>query len=321
MITFLQKGTGLPILLIIVESLLACQSTTVPDSLSSIMIDSTTMTVESKTDKTTLTTTSKSASSLTFPWLDNYDPSSALEQQIPTPDGYKRLPVKKKSFGHWLRQLPLHPKGTPVLLYNGITKPYQKGNYRVINIDVGKRDLQQCADAIMRLRAEYLYNQKAYDDIHFNYTSGHTIRFSDWSKGKRPKVAGNKVYFSSPHQQVDVSYQQFKRYLTNIYTYAGTASLSKELFTKSLKDIQPGDVFIQGGFPGHAVLVVDVVEHVATGERLFLLAQSYMPAQSIHLLKNPSLSDTPWYSNQFTGTLETPEWTFNHQDLRQFKLK
>lgn len=253
-----------------------------------------------------------------YPW-QTVSANQATLQEIPAPTGYNRLVVPPHSFAFWLRHLPLQAAGSPVLLYNGAVKPYQEGAYRVLDIDIGKRDLQQCADAVMRLRAEYLYSQEKYADIHFNYTSGHTIRFSDWSQGKRPKVSGSKVSFTAPTGQQDVSYAQFKRYLTNVFSYAGTASLSKELPTKALATIQAGDVFIQGGFPGHAILVMDVAVHPQTGERLFLLAQSYMPAQSIHILRNLQQSDlSPWYSNRFTGLLETPEWNFEALDLRYF---
>lgn len=314
---------GLGILLMIVWSLLACQSSTVSqESSESALPPSLAATPTSLPNTLTEAPIAPALDSPPphFPWLEEaYLASSSILQQVPVPEGYERLPAAPSSFAYWLRQLPLHPKGTAVLLYNGMTKPYQAGAYRVLNIDIGKRDLQQCADAVMRLRAEYLYEQKAYEDIHFNYTSGHSIYFSDWSKGKRPKVSGSKVYFTSPQGQQDVSYQQFKRYLTNVYSYAGTASLSKELLPKKLENIEAGDVFIQGGFPGHAVLVMDVAQHPTTGERLFLLAQSYMPAQSIHLLHNPSNSDlSPWYSNDFSGALETPEWTFYKTDLHQF---
>ncbi|MGH1339665.1 MAG: DUF4846 domain-containing protein [Aureispira sp.] len=336
----LQRTTSLGTLSVIIWCLLACQPTTVSSGstvsntttdtliapLSPINTDTVFISKAEKKEpppvapKPTITALPTPSNPLAFPWLNDYNPTSCILQQVPTPEGYQRLDLTKNSFGYWLRQLPLHPEGTPVLLYNGATKPYQAGAYRVLNIDIGKRDLQQCADAVMRLRAEYLYHQKAYENIHFKYTSGHTIRFSDWSKGKRPKVSGSKVLFSSPQGQTDVSYKQFKRYLTNVYCYAGTASLSKEMPTKALSNIQSGDVFIQGGFPGHAILVMDVAHHPETGERLFLLAQSYMPAQSIHLLNNPTRPElSPWYSNDFTGLLATPEWNFYHTDLRQFE--
>ena len=53
----------------------------------------------------------------------------------------------------------------------------------------------------------------------------------------------------------------------------------------SIENIEIGDVFIQGGFPGHAIIVVDLAEN-EVGEKCFLVAQSYMPAQEIHVLKN-----------------------------------
>ena len=327
--TLRPKIIGSVALLLVVWAFIACQPPTVPSELASvndisnnIQKDTIKKVVRSTTENQTSNSTLVVASNLlrSFPWLDDYDPTTSILQQVPVPAGYQRIEVSNNSFGHWLRQLPLHPQGTPVLLYNGMTKPYQDGAYRVLNIDIGKRDLQQCADAIMRLRAEYLYQQKAYEAIHFNYTSGHTIRFSDWSRGKRPRVKGNNVTFSTPNGTTDTSYPQFKRYLTNVYNYAGTASLSKELPKKAIASIEPGDVFIQGGFPGHAILVMDVAQHPTTGERLFLLAQSYMPAQSIHLLNNPNnRALSPWYSNDLVSLLETPEWTFNKQDLCSFE--
>ena len=107
-----------------------------------------------------------------------------------------------------------------------------------------------------------------------------------------------------------------------VFTYAGTASLAKEL--KSVPDvskIRAGDVFIVGGYPGHAVTVVDVAKN-RDGGVAFLLAQSYMPAQQIHILKNPNSND-PWYTLEDLedGILQTPEWTFKSSQLRRFTVK
>lgn len=77
-----------------------------------------------------------------------------------------------------------------------------------------------------------------------------------------------------------------QQYMKQVFTYAGTLSLSKEM--KSVSDVnrlEAGDVFIKGGSPGHAVIVLDVATN-ANGEKVFLLAQSYMPAQDIHVLVN-----------------------------------
>ena len=71
--------------------------------------------------------------------------------------GLTRVAVAPGSFGDWLRHLPLLPPGAPVHLFDGRLKPRQDVHAAVVDLDVGTRDLQQCADAVMRLRAEYLF--------------------------------------------------------------------------------------------------------------------------------------------------------------------
>jgi len=41
-------------------------------------------------------------------------------------------------------------------MYNGLTKDNNKVYEAVVDMSIGKRDLHQYADAIMRLKAEYL---------------------------------------------------------------------------------------------------------------------------------------------------------------------
>jgi len=56
-----------------------------------------------------------------------------------------------------------------------------------------------------------------------------------------------------------------------------------------------------------------------TGEKRFLLLQSYMPAQSMHILKNPNAADgSPWYVTPVSDQLVTPEWTFARTALRRW---
>lgn len=56
-----------------------------------------------------------------------------------------------------------------------------------------------------------------------------------------------------------------------VFSYAGTASLEKELKSISLEDLQTGDVNIEGRFPGHAVIVVDLAMNQTTREKIFFL--------------------------------------------------
>ena len=43
-----------------------------------------------------------------------------------------------------------------------------------------------------------------------------------------------------------------------------------------------------------------------------------MPAQQVHLLRNPAEGD-PWYPTAFGEALVTPEWTFRRDQLRRFR--
>lgn len=252
-----------------------------------------------------------------YSWKDTYDYKSALINNIPAPQGYNRTKVSNHSFAAWLRHLPLK-EDKVVYLYNGEKKYNQSAQYSVVDISIGNKDLQQCADAVMRLRAEYLFATDNIPAIHFNYTNGVKISFDKWSKGYYPKLRGNKVdWVASSNNN---SYTSFMKYMNNIFMYAGTASLEKELETIPLKDIKAGDVFIKGGFPGHAVIVMDVAIHETTGDKCFMLAQSYMPAQNIHILNNPNNSDlSPWYSvKECQNDVSTPEWTFSVNQLKRF---
>jgi len=188
-------------------------------------------------------------------------------------------------------------------------------------MDIGNRDLQQCADAIMRLYAEYLYSRHEFDAIKFNITSGDVIKFRNWIAGFRPSVNNNRVTWNQT-APLDSSYNILREYLDFVFTYAGTYSLSRQLqYVSEIKDMEIGNVFIQGGFPGHAVIILDMAINTQTGEKIFLIGQSYMPAQDIHTLKNlhdPNLS--PWYSINSSDTLYTPLWNFTPLEscLRSF---
>jgi hypothetical protein len=256
-----------------------------------------------------------------YAWLNNSGGSACsrtIASAIAPPKGFERLITEKGSFAQWLQHLPLKTDNT-VYLYNGEKKINQTAQVAVVDIDIGNRDLQQCADAVMRLRAEYLFATERYSAIHFNFTNGDKADFQKWSAGYRVKIVKGKSVWAQS-SSVDSTYLNFKKYLNVVFTYAGTASLTKELAAvQNLNQIEIGDVFIQGGFPGHAVLVLDMAQNAA-GEKRFLLGQSYMPAQSFHVLQNlnrPELG--AWFELTDGLPLITPEWTFRTTDLKRFQ--
>lgn len=219
---------------------------------------------------------------------------------IQLPENYFRPKTSVNSFTEFLRSQHLK-KDRLVYLYNGRLKANQSAQYAVLDISVGNKDLQQCADAVMRLRAEYLYALHKYSEIAFTTGTGKVLNYKQWLQGKTN------------------SRETFMKYLEYVFNYCGTASLPYSLKQKPLQQMQPGDVLLKPGFPGHAVIVMDMAVN-NDGKKLFMLAQSYMPAQSIHILKNPSLEDvSPWYELANNSTIETPEWTFYSNQLYGWK--
>jgi Domain of unknown function (4846) len=243
-----------------------------------------------------------------------------IRTRIAPPTGYVRDSFTAESFAAYLQNLPLRPHGAVVRTYKGAELPKPGVYCAVLDIDVGKEDLQQCADAIIRLRAEYLWSQKRYDAIRFNFTNGFPAEYRRWRNGERIRVNGNKTNWSGGGE-ASGAYAVFRQYLTMVFRYAGTQSLARELQRRpDTSAFQCGDVIIKGGSPGHAVIAADAARDPHTGERLVLFVQSYMPAQEIQVLNNPAEPDiSPWYRVKTTGDLRTPEWDFDwEKDRRKF---
>jgi hypothetical protein len=212
---------------------------------------------------------------------------------IPAPPGYTRTPAGAGSFAAWLRTVPLK-KDKTVYLWNGSLKRNQSAHFAVLDISVGKKDLQQCADAVMRLRAEYLFAVKRFTDIAFMDYSG---KWYNWRGG------ANKSGFDN--------------YLQTVFGWCGSASLEKQL--KPVTDfntIKAGDVLVKGGFPGHAMTVVDLAEN-NKGNKVYMLVQGYQPAQDMHVVVN-TIDDklSPWYEVTNEEDIITPEWRFKKINLK-----
>ncbi|MBD3331224.1 hypothetical protein GF356_00115 [candidate division GN15 bacterium] len=248
------------------------------------------------------------------------DTSTQTIGSIPVPEGCIRISQDSGTFGAWLRNLPLEPPSEPIHLHNGKEKPLQRALYRVIDLPIGDRDLQQCADAAIRLRADFLRSVGRAEDIAFTFTSGDTARYSKWVRGYRPVVRDNSVSWEKTHRP-DSSDSTYHHYLQTVFTYAGSYSLSRELSkVDSIHNVQPGDCFIEGGFPGHVIMIVDIAIDTTTDDRLLLLAQGFTPAQDIHVIRNPFDDElNPWYvAGKGTGLL-TLEWSFLWSDLYRFR--
>ncbi len=239
-------------------------------------------------------------------------------ERYPSPEGYIRTPEGKESFGEFLRMQKLKPYGEKVKYFDGREKNHQGVYDSVFDVEIGDRDLHQCADAIMLLRAEYLYGQGRYSEISFSFVSGFKAEYGKWVEGYRIKVDGNNASYYKATSASD-SYESFRKYMNMVMAYASTLSLEKEMENVELQNMQIGDVFILGGSPGHGIIIVDMAID-SEGNKVFLLAQSYMPAQQTQILINPMDKNlSPWYSVKDKEKLITPEWKFELSQLKRFR--
>ncbi|MEL6810903.1 MAG: DUF4846 domain-containing protein [Bacteroidota bacterium] len=242
-----------------------------------------------------------------------------VAERIKLPDGFTRSVYPEASFQQYLQQYPLKEFGAKVINYDGNEYVYQNGHVGVLEVPVPSNGLQQCADALIRLRAEYLWEQNRKGEIGFNFTSGHYCSWSQYAKGYRPKINGNRVSFN-PTARANSSKESFYKYLNLIYMYAGTQSLYDELpKINSVDEIEVGDMLIYPGSPGHVIMVVDKATN-ENGKKMFIFAQGNTPAQSVHILKNPNdMKISPWYEIELGAHLEIPTYYFNEVKFMRFK--
>ena len=219
----------------------------------------------------------------------------------------------EKSWLYFLQNLPI--KNGPILDYRGNQIANQIKHNAIINYDVGTKDLQQCADALMRLRAEYLFQQDRYHEIGFHFVDGMLYTWDQYCNGLKVLPKGNdiKLIKSSPSPY---THESLRKYLDVVYNYASTISLTKEL--KKTNEFAAGTVVIYPGSPGHCFIIIDEALD-ENGEKIFKLAEGYTPAQSIYVLSNlvePEIN--PWYHLQ-KGTITTSSCRFINYQLRSFE--
>lgn len=214
-----------------------------------------------------------------------------------TPEGYRRIKSHDK-FGDFIRGLQLKPDFSRVTNFDGTEKKNKDSYVAVIDLPNPSKNIQYNENAIYRLRAEYLFQNKLYNKINFKLNKN-LQSYEEFNKG-------------------DHSYPVFLNYIEYIFSSNKKNSLINDVEKINWNDMQIGDIIYQyANFKSHAVIVVDMAIN-KNGKKIFLLAQSFYPSQEIHILSNPNNSKiSPWYENS-SKTILTPEWRFMTNDLMRF---
>ncbi len=117
-----------------------------------------------------------------YAWLEGSAIKSAgsLEARFPADPGFTRVRVEDGSFPAFLRALPLAEPGTAVVSFRGAT------------IDVGDKDLQQCADSVIRMHAEWR-RAVGRGDVSYKSLSGFPMPYERYRRGERFVLAGKDL--------------------------------------------------------------------------------------------------------------------------------
>ena len=248
--------------------------------------------------------------------LTDSPPTESLSRQYPTPTGYQRVAVGPGSFAAWMRTLPVRLDRVDVLSYQGV--PLDRPSAGIIAMDVGSRDLMQCADSVIRLHAEFLWAKGRQGEAAYRFTSGDETRWPDWVAGERMHIEGNRVRRTRGAARAR-DHTSYRRWLDLVFTYAGTMSLARDATSPPVEaPVEAGEFYVEAGSPGHAVIVLDVVTN-ADGVRLGLLGQGFMPAEDIHVLRSPLAVNGVWFRlpSRADEILPTPSWRPFTADARR----
>jgi hypothetical protein len=173
--------------------------------------------------------------------------------------------------------------------------------------------VQQCADTVVRLHAEWQF-ARGNHALSYRASSGFPMDLARWEKGERLQAEGNTLTWFAVAKP-DASWESFRTYLDRVFTFTNTVALARDAATVKAAELKPGDFFVQAGFPGHAVIILDLAKS-AEGKRYALLGQGFMPAQSLHVLK--SERDETWFPIDAFPEVHTPFWEpFRFSDARR----
>ena len=238
-----------------------------------------------------------------------------IETKYNPPNGYER--AYNDDYSKFLREFPLK-KNNIVKYYDGEEKYNDNIWDAVFDYDIGKQDLHQCADAVLYMRGSYLYTNGLKDKLHYTFLSGYKANYLDFITHYYV-VNGSKVSLALRNNTLTDNPETFNKWIEKIWMWSNTESIDKyDSFSVDIKDIRPGDFFIKSnqGSYGHAINVVDVVVNKTNNNKMFILSQSYMPAQETHILINPETGGV-WYALDEFKDIVTPEWSFTVTQLKR----
>ncbi|HLF33017.1 MAG TPA: DUF4846 domain-containing protein [Cyclobacteriaceae bacterium] len=182
------------------------------------------------------------------------------------PDGWSRVMPEPGSFGEYLHQLSFEITDS-TYFWDGTASIYH--SVAAVHKFKGLTEIEQCADVIMRFYSDFIKSK------------GQVVSWHD--------VQGNLKTWNG---------MDYAKFMRDIYNYSNTYSLYKfDSFPVKVNDAKPGDILVIPGFPGHIVLIVDVLKKddkiklaVVEGFTPAVQPFLYRPGPELHLTWNNGIS-------------------------------
>lgn len=197
------------------------------------------------------------------------------------------------SFAFWLQHLPLKPDDY---------KPHYVDNGEVVTpceccavIDLPVCRHTDIYGAVLRIRAEYLYDVGRLDDLTFRLRGSHYVNYRDWLRGQWITENGTSVKVPPMRD----SRRAFHHFLDMVIARSDKATLTTLLRRMSPYDIKAGVVALSGRgilFKGnHVAICVSSIPLEKSFARAAIWAQGSQPASELGILG----VDWPWryYAN------------------------
>ena len=233
--------------------------------------------------------------------------------------GFTQFAAEPESWCEWLRLLPLAAPGTPVKNYRGeIVVPGDDEHLAaVVAIDIGNQDIQQSADVVLRLFAEWRW---FVGDLLMLYLSDAKLELplEKWRAGERLVSAGKQQkWVAQEPPQSKLDHAAFRAYLDSVFSSSDFRALIAESVAITPESLAPGAFFLHEGHPSEVVVVLDVATS-RSGERAMILMQALNPAESIHVLR--PTRDSVWFPVHTNQPLQLPRTRpFSWKELRRMK--
>jgi hypothetical protein len=201
-----------------------------------------------------------------------------LIELLSVPPGWERIQARTSSFGEYLQHLPFELTDS-TFFWDGRSGIYH--SVAAVHRFDQLHENQQCADIIMRFYSDYLRSR------------GRIIQWHDVN-GKLKKYDGGN----------------YERYMNDIYNFSNTYSLYHfDSYPVELNDMLPGDILIIPGFPGHVIMIADIIKK--NDKIKIAVVEGFTPAVQPFLFKSDDLFIL-WESG-----VNVSGFQFNEKNLRR----